>query len=227
MAPKRTRGRRSKKRTTQAFRQKVLGVMNRRMEMKQKWSSWDETAVNTLQAATFYDLAAIDQGDASNQRDGNEIHLQGFHFNGIINNNSTTLTNYVRVLVFRSIQDNLDLSYASSDLFAGTLGDPEALSDRPGLNAMYWPIDKGLFKVYKDILIKVSPNTATDGSETKRLKFWIPLKGLKVRYEGSSTGATNVYPRLHFVMWSGEAPDDTSTGSNVEFSGVGRLFYKD
>lgn len=225
--PKRYQKRRSKKKTSQAFRQKVLGVLNRQLEKKQLWSTWNETAITTLQASAFYDLSAVAQGDANGNRTGNEIQASGFHFKGVLNNNSTSITNYVRIVVFRAMADNSDMSYATSDLFAAANGIPQALSDQTGLNAMYYPIDKRLHKVYKDFVVKLAPNTATNGTHTKMIQFWIPLKGLKMYFEGSGTGDSNASPRLHFGMWTAEAPDDTSTGETVEVSGVGRFYFKD
>lgn len=219
--------RRNSRRASPAFRAKVLSIINKRAETKQYWSQWDETALTTLQAATFYDLTSISQGDNNGNRNGSQVRLNGFHFKGIVNNNSSSVTNYVRIVVFKSIHDNVDMTYSTSDLFAAANNNPVTLSDQTGLNAMYHPIDKRLHTVYKDIVVKLAPTTATDGSQTKMVSFWIPLKGLKVDYEGTGTGDGNCYPRVHFGMWAAEAPDDTSTGETVEFSGVGRMFFKD
>lgn len=198
-------------------------VLNKRSETKVHTNTLNEVAIDTLSQGTFYDPLTINQGPAVNQRQGLKINLKGIQIKGFLNNNGANL-NYVRMCVFFA-KDQQDFTSAS-DVFTGSLGENFNFGTIPGMDAMYYPLNKRLMHVLWDKVYKVGPSGNNGLANGRMISKFIKLNRV-IRFDSSTSGADNVHPRLHVGMWAAESPDDTTVGQTVEISALIRCWYKD
>lgn len=193
-----------------------------RAEIKSIATNRDEQAISTLSqfsANNYWPLNSVTQNASTNGRTGDVIVGKRLVIRGVLNNNGTNC-NMVRMIV-ASPDDNDTLVQMQTASFM--FYDNGALTVS-GLNCMYYPIDKRLFKrVYKDKVYKLGSSTSLDGSQVRQFIMNINLKNLRLKYDGTSIVAdTPIY------MWffAAEAADD-SVGQNVEVSYISRFFFQD
>lgn len=202
-------------------------MLYQQAEKKKKINYVDEVNVNTVSQGQFYDMLYIGQGTDSQTRIGDEIKASGLHIKGVLRNNSTTTTNYVRMVVFWS-KDTTNYT-SSSDLFqlnAGTSAD-FTNANVAGLNSIYMPLNKAQITPIYDKVFRLGMTTSDDGGDTIFFNKFLKLHNRRIKYEGSAVGATNLAPRLHLGIWASEAPDDTGAGTNVELSCIHTLYFTD
>lgn len=176
----------------------------------------DEQNLNTVTQGSFVDPLDITQGDGIHQRHGDTVYVTGLRIRGVLHNNATTV-NMVRMCLLQTSED-ADFT-AATDLFDSNTGAVD-FSSVTGLNTMYHEFEKQKIKVKWDQVVALGTTSDTAGAQVKYFDQYIrfPGRGLKIKYLGSSSGALNVFPRLHIGFWAAEAPDDTSLGENVEVS---------
>lgn len=200
-------------------------VVRKNTELKCKQIAADEAAVTTIaQGANMYDISSLTNGTAGGSRLGNEVRATGFHMKGILNNNSTTTTNYVRMIVCW-VKDQADLTSVSGIFRLGTTDTD--FGSVTGLNTMYTPFSSAAVTVLYDKVIKLAPaNTGGGGAESKQFAKFIKLNK-KIQYRSNANGTDTADNRLHFGIWAAEGPDDTTTGNTVEFSTMMRFWFAD
>lgn len=176
----------------------------------------NEESLSTVTQGSFVDPLDIGQGDTINDRAGDTIYVTGIRIRGVLHNNASNI-NMVRMCL---LQTNEDANFsAATDLFESGTGAVD-FSTVTGLNTMYHDFEKQKIKVKWDQVVSLGTASDTSSAQVKYFDQFIrfPGRGLKVKYLGSSTGAAQVFPRLHLGFWAAEAPDDTSTGTTVEVS---------
>lgn len=198
-------------------------VLNKNSETKRTWLHFNEVALSHVDNATFYDPLIIPQGTAVNERIGNEIKLSGFHLRGAFNNNYEGV-NYIRMMLFY-YKDQADVT-TSSEFFDSSGGAANSTTSLAGLNSIYYPVNKTKVQVMYNKVFKLAAASSDGTSSTKFFNTFVKLHGRKIKFEGPSTGADNVSPRLHLAFWMSDAQDDFPS-SQVELSAVGSVWYKD
>lgn len=185
----------------------------------------DEQNLSTVTQGSFVDPLDIVQGDSINNRHGDTIYVKGIRIRGVLHNNASTI-NMVRMCLLQT-QEDADFT-AATDLFESGTSAVD-FSSVTGLNTMYHDFEKQKIKVKWDQVVTLGTTSDTSGTQVKYFDQYIrfPGRGLKIKYIGSSTGANNLFPRLHLGFWAAEAPDDTSTGTNVEISMRAMTYFTD
>jgi len=208
---------------TKAVRAYVKRVMPK-TELKRIVSYADEVALSTLVQGTALPQIGVTQGLQLWNRTGNEIRVKGFHFKGIMTNTATT-PNYVRVVVAWTPMDT-DTSFSSVNIFgditlAGLTG---GISTIPGLNIMYYPINKLQFTPVHDKIYKLGGSG--DPSCSRMYSRFIKMNKA-VKFIANSTGTGTQNWQLTMFYFVAEAGDDTMGGQTIEVSHVSRTFFTD
>lgn len=200
------------------------------VEFKENWLVDTEKLLDSLVQGYMQPHPIVVNGTSHVTRIGNEISLKSFMMKGVLYNNSSAET-YAR-LVIASCDGNMDVTSASTfPLFRNTSnGTTAGVGTATGLQAIYYPLNKLDLKVYVDKTYKLAGSVAASGGRCTRpythmVKF--PGKGMKIKYEASSTGlgSQNRYIIAFWVI--ADANFDTTSGTQVELSGITRFWYTD
>lgn len=182
---------------------------------------------NTLAGAVYVNqtFPILVQGVGRDQRIGNEIYFHGFHSKGSLNNNGSVVV-YVRRLIlgYTTGIPTLDLNSGLFDNGTGLGVSATTIGSNMGL--ITTPINKAEFKVYFDKTMKLSPSTATDGSQTKLYNYFSKFGGKKIRYESNTYSATNQTWRFSEIFLVAQADNDTP-GVTVEISENCAVYFTD
>lgn len=195
-------------------------------ETKKKETRWGETSISSL-AGWFTNSGSmiLSQGDTYSTIEGHIIRGKGISFQGWFRNNGTS-TMIVRYGVICLKNGNSDWTTFSggSDALEGDSGDQSIITaDSVARTTQRFNADK--YRLVKQYFTKLGSNSATDGSDVKQWKFWIPMNGYAYRYNGTNTLPTkNVYA---FFATTCLANNDESLGENVEVSGTTTFYYVD
>jgi len=193
-------------------------------ELKRIVSYLDESSQTTLVQGSAIPMLGISQGTAVWNRSGNAVQIKGFHIKGIMTNNATT-PNYVRMVLAWTPCDT-DTSFTAATLFndinlAGSTGGTSTI---PGLNTMYFPINRLQYTPVYDKIYKLGGSG--DPSCTRMFSKFIKMnKNVKYIANNTGTGVQNWQLTLFYLV--AEAGDDTSGGQIVEISHVARAFFTD
>lgn len=186
----------------------------------------EETLGSIAQGQNVWSLCQPqnNSGNAIN-RIGQEITLSGMHFKGILHNNAST-NNVVRILV-GFFKDTAAFSSASQ-IFESTTGQGPAVGFTTinNLDSLYWSINPVKFQTLLDRTYVLSPTTSVDASNVKLLEYKLKL-GQKIKFEGTDSGVDGQDKSLYMIAWTGEAGDDATLGTNVEISGLARVYFTD
>lgn len=202
-----------------------------RPEMKNNRSTFVEsTLLNTAAVATSFlwseQMGGIAQGPERFNRIGNEIYLHGHHSKGSYNNNGTVPV-YVRRLIL-GYTTGISTGTGSVELFDTTDGTGSTITATGNtMGLITQPINKNQFKVYSDKTIKLSPSTATDGTQTKMYNYFQKFGGKKVKFEGNTNGLLGANWRFAEVWLVAQADNDSAAGSIVEQSGSRATYFTD
>lgn len=200
----------------------VRNVVRNMAEKKLKTATAVESSLSTVSQGSFWDPIAISQGSTSYTRTGDTIMLTGMHIKGHVHNNSTTVPNYVRLVILQT-RRAADFS-AATEIFEAPSGDSD-FSSITGMRAVYHPISDRNIKVLYNKVIRLGTSTTT-GENTRMFSKWIKLNQ-KIIFNEAGTGANETAPRLHIGAWAAEAPSDESTGEAVELSFLARTWFID
>jgi len=203
----------SKAGVTMAVKKYVKKVTARtRPEMKLVRSNYVEAvALNTNALAssyTFTEVVNMLQGVGRDQRIGNEIYLHGYHSKGSYNNNGPVVT-YVRRLIVGFTSGILTGTSTTLELFDNGTGagvSPLTIGNNMGL--VTTPINKNQFKVYFDKVTKLSPSTATDGTQTKLYNHFTKFGGKKIQFESNNVGVLSQDYRIAEIYLVAQADND-------------------
>jgi len=195
-----------------------------KVELKRVVSYQDENSLATLVQGSAIPMLGVTQGVQAWNRIGNEIRVKGFHIKGILNNNATT-PNYVRMVLAWTACDT-DVSFTTATLFGdyNLAGSSANTSGIPGLNIMYFPINRVLYTPVYDKVIKLGGSG--DPSCTKIFSKFIKMnKTIKYIANSTGTGVQNYQLTLFYLV--AESGDDTTGGQIIEISHVARTFFTD
>jgi len=238
MAPKKVYPKRSGK-VAPAVKQYVKNQMRTNTELK-RYEAQDQEKLEGLTASATvpmftHNVLLLAQGTASNERIGNEIRLQGVQLKGMFNNN-TTLTTYVRIMIGYYI-GNAELTSPVSEivsLFKDNLGNSVsaqivAAAGAKNYALMTTPTHPEFWHPLYDKVLKIGPNTSTDGNNTRLFNKFIKLHNKKVIFDtlSGTTGAGYSTPRLQVIRIYTDAPQDSSTAQTLEYSGLSQVWYRD
>lgn len=185
-----------------------------------------ETGINTLTG--WYANGSsmqLTQGGAYNQLTGHLVRGRGIAISGWVKSNATTT-----VLLRMGVAKILRGSSKTTDFFAGTdvLETNTANQNITTANSgqrLTGRFNQDQYRIVKQRIIKLGTNSTSDGSDVRQYKFWIPLKGRKIRYDGSGVFPTeNVYA---FFMVPCLGNNDESLGETVEFTFTSTFYYVD
>lgn len=190
-----------------------------RPEMKSLQSNSVEYAgLNPGAIATSFnwnECLSIAQGTTRDTRIGNEIYFHGLHSKGSWFNNGAVPV-FIRRLVV-GYSSGISAQTASAELFdtADGVGSTiTAMGNNMGLITSR--INKNQFKVYFDKVIKLSPTSAVDGTQTKMYNYFTKFGGKKIQFEGSTSGLLGQNNRIGEIWLVAQADNDTTTGAAVE-----------
>lgn len=216
------------------FAKRVRRIANQALKNKvevKRWTSGTmETSVNTLTQGTNWIQFAqpITQGTGSYNRVGDKIKVIGIQVKGYIYN-GTAVPIWMRHAMLKSA-DKGALSTGSA-IFMGTASNQETdFTTETGMKCILRPFHPtAITKVYRDKVVKLAPNDSTAGGQNfRRFSFFQKFgRGLTVRFNSASTGTANTEPNVQWGMWCAEAPEDVSTGVNLEVSFQYTVFYTD
>lgn len=206
---------------TNAVKKYVKKVTARtRPEMKCVKNSYLEST--TLSTATvdsslrWNQFVSMLQGTARDQRIGNEIYLHGFHAKGQFYNNGTVPV-FIRRLVLGFTVGISTIGTTATELFDNGSGAGVTIATiGNNMGLITAPINKVQFKVYFDKVTKLSPSTATDGTQTKLYNHFQKFGGKKIMFEGDNAATLAQNHRLVEIYLLAEAGNDASTGITVE-----------
>jgi len=195
-----------------------------KQELKRIVSYVDETGVSTLVQGAAVPMIAITQGLQAWNRVGNEVIVKGFHIKGILTNTAATV-NYVRMVLAWTPCDT-DTTFTSATLFgditlSGTTGGTSTI---PGLNTMYYPINRIQYTPVYDKVIKLGGSG--DPSCSRMFSKFFKMNK-KVKYIANSTGTGVQSHQLTLFYLVAEANDDTMGGQTIELNHVARTFFVD
>lgn len=218
------RTRRTRKTNVSTAVKKYVRKVMPKTEMKQIWNHQNEFPLSTLTQVNQNTGPAIDQGTGQHNRIGNVINASGLHFKGFFYNNSTQET-WIRMVIL-GYPTPLGNTDQSLNLFDSTqVGAVSGTNTITGLDAIYFPINKRDYKVYRDKTYKLSGSTSgAAGTNTKMFNHFVKFNGRKITYDVAWTAANWTY---NIVLITADANDDTSTGTVVELSALTRFYYKD
>jgi len=195
-----------------------------KVEMKRIASYVDESPLSTLVQGTALPMIAVTQGTAVWNRAGNEIKVKGFHIKGTFNNNATT-PNYIRLIAAWTPCDT-DVGFTTSNLFADTnlAGSTGGVTTLPGLNIMYFPINRLQYTPVIDKVYKLGGSG--DPTCTRMFSKFVKMnKTVKYIANGTGTGVQSHQLTVWYLV--AEANDDTTGGVAIEVSHLARTFFTD
>lgn len=185
-----------------------------------------ETSINTLSGWYANCVAMqLSQGGAYNQLTGHIVRGKGLLFQGWLKSNATTT-----VVMRIGVANVLRGSSKTSDFFAGTdvletnTANQNIITANSG-QRITGRFNQDQYRIVRQKMIKLGPTAATDGSDVRHFKFWIPFKGRRFRYDGSGVMPTSNAHCLYLCPCLGN--NDESTGENVEFSFTSTFYYVD
>lgn len=199
----------------------------RLLETKKKESFWNETSLSSLASwFTNADAMKLTQNDSYSGLEGHIVRGKGISYTGWFKNNGTT-TMLVRfgVICVKQGRAQFTTFASGSDAFEGdtinfnvtTATSAQRITQR---------FNQDQYRVIKNYVIKLGANNATDGSDVRQFKIWIPLQGHPFRYDGGDgvLPTRNVYS---FFAMNVLGNNDESLGENVETNGYSCFYYVD
>lgn len=194
-----------------------------------RYSFTENTGINTGAIGTSFDwfeFPNILQGVTKETRIGNEIYLHGWHSKGSYFNTGTSPV-FVRRLVV-GYTSGITSASVSSELFDVTNGVGTTLTTvGNNMGLITSRINKSQFKVYFDKVVKLSPSTATDGTQTKLYNYFTKFGGKKISFEGNTNGQNNQDTRLAEIFLFAQADNDATTGFVIEQTRNNGCYFTD
>lgn len=198
-------------------KQIVNKVLDGEEEHKQFSASDVLQSVWTGAGTKIVSLTSITQGDADNQRQGDEIHINSCHLRvGLFNNTGSGANPFVnfRVMIFQyknsdmapSVNQMFLTSNANNGNVAGTYSSRQ-IDYMPTYNVLYDKI------VHTEQGTANASNFAPSGNTFKLLKIRVPMKYVKrkIQYQAAGANHTN-------GLWMLVTTDAATIASNPSFA---------
>lgn len=167
----------------------------------------------------------LSQGDSYAGIEGHMIRASGVLFTGFFKNNATS------TMVVRYGVAHLPSGNAASSAFSAGTG---VLEDSSGnidifsastVQKLTGRFNRDRYRPKTERRIVLGSNSATDGKDVHFFRLWIPLKGLRLQYDGSGTlPVRNIFA---FYAMSALGNTDESLGELVEVTCTGTMYYVD
>lgn len=188
----------------------------------------------TTNANYITDLCTIAEGTGKEERIGSEIKLQGVQLKGMFHNNSSVV-NYVRYVIGYFTQNQASLLNTVTKVFRGPfdqqLNTQEVYASGAQPYAlMTTPLHPELFHTLYDKVIKIGPNTSTDGTNSRLFNKFIKLHNKKVSFTTSDVPASINQPAPRLVvmrMYTDAGQDAGAVLQPIEYSGRSIVWYRD
>lgn len=215
-----------------AVKKYVKKVTSRtRPEMKSAQANFVEsTLLNTSAIGTSFratEFPSMTQGTTRETRIGNEIYLHGFHSKGSYFNTGSAVV-YIRRLVLGTTTGVDPFDAVNSELFDTAAGQGQSLTQiGNNMGLIQSRINTNQFKVYFDKTIKLSPSTATDGTQTKLYNHFQKFGGKKIKFDAQTVGLNSQNARMIELYLVAQADNDAVTGITVEQSENYTTYFTD
>lgn len=213
-----------KRQLSAAVKKAVYGMA----EKKRSLVHIDEQPLGSISQGSWYTPLCTPSNNTANvvNRVGQEITLSRMHFKGSLHNNGNT-NNIVRILI--GYYKDTQAFTTTSQIFENPNGFGTAVgfSTVNNLDSTYWPVNPVKFTTVLDRTYLLAPVGSVDASNVKVLEYKINLKNAKIKFEGTDAGQDGQDKNLTMIAWTGEAGDDATIGTNVELSGLSRVFFTD
>ncbi len=196
----------------------VNRVLNKQSETKSISTNLTELTLSSASLVHIQTLNNIVQGDNVNERIGNQCKGFGALVR-VIFTNTTTLNQYVRLVVLSAPKDLFD---ATTDLFLWTGGGSAALAAST-INNIYFSLNKNEFNVHYDKVVKLAGSAAVEGGEIKIIKKFIKFNH-KLQFPSGTTGDAKDH-NMRLLIIPVDASADAAT--TLELSYETRYYYKD
>jgi hypothetical protein len=195
-------------------------------ETKKKETRWGEQNINSF-GGWFTNSAcmSLTQGDSYASIEGHIIRGKGISYKGWFKNNaSTTMVIRFGVMLVKQGSSSISTFVAGTNVLEGDASNAN-VTTADSVARMTQRFNRDQYKPVKEFMIKLGANNATDGSDVKPFKMWIPMNGYPFRYDGSATEPTrNIYS---FFALNSLGNNDESLGDVVECSGTATFYYVD
>lgn len=198
----------------------------RLFETKKKETRWTENSINSLSGwFTNSLMMQLSQDDTYSGIEGHIIRGRGISFKGWFKNNGTS-TMIIRfgVMCVKQGSSSIATFNAGSDVLEGDSSN-QSITTASSVQRMTQRFNGDQYKAVKQYQIKLGAASATDGSDVRQYRIWVPLNGATFRYDGSGTLPTrNVYS---FFAVNCLGNNDEVLGEAVEVSGTATFYYVD
>lgn len=156
---------------------------------------------------------------------GHKVRGKGISFRGWLKNNATT-TMLVRIGVlqaYRGSQITTDL-YAGTNVLETSSGNTNVTS-AGSAQKITGRFNQDQYKLIRSYTFKLGASSATDGSDVRSYKMWIPLNGQMFGYDGSGVLPSNDVYAIFVMPVLGN--NDENLGENVEHTFTSTFYYVD
>lgn len=186
--------------------------------------------INTIGGGppVFVTLNACVNGAELYQRVGRKIYMKSLHIRGFVNNTSTSVNDFARIIIFYDAQPN-----AAAPTIQTLLQDSNAAAATTAYSEINL-INRARFKILRDYQIILPSLTNTAGVITNfalqdnllnplNINFFIKLKGLEAEYNGVNGGTiADISSGAIFITAVSSISND-----NYDFIFTSRLRYYD
>jgi len=225
---KRAKTTKATKTLSAAVKKAVYGLAEKKLNIVQA----DEVSLSTINAgADWYHLTNLTQNSSDASRVGRSVTLDSVRIRGILNNNSAASTQYVRMVI--GYFNDFQVPSIATPLFEAAAGYQPAVTfgttgASNGLNCIYQPLSGLHFTCIHDRVFTLASGSSVDAGQTKYFDITKNLRGTKITFDGTATGAGgNMKKTLYVGFWAAEAADDSGLGTVVELSAAMALKYTD
>lgn len=190
--------------------------------LKRVNASFDENALNILTTTPVVVRLGSSQGTNDFDRIGNTVACEGIRLRGVVNHSLGGKEVFVRLAV-------LILRNARFDTVAGNVFDVDSAvppSTLVGNNVIYAPFNLSQLKVPYDRMFTLGNGATTGALASCTFDTYIPLRGMKQMYEGTSVSDIT---QGEIRVWAvaSEADDDAAAVGSVEMSFFATLMFRD
>lgn len=189
--------------------------------------NWSLSAVDP---STLYvhSLNQIAKGTDVGQRIGDVINLKGILGHWTFRNQNIAKRIFLRILV---VADKKPAQPMGEDFFATeqNTANPKNFDGNGQVSQINKPMNKQRYTVYFDKVYEAGPDSSGDGfRNTNLIKFYIPFKNKKIKYNTSSDTAVNTTPNLKMYYWIASHDSETifPVGQEVELGVNIKEYYE-
>lgn len=219
--------RRKRRLVKRTYKRKTIAKLALRLfETKKHEYRESETNINTLSG--WYASAEnmkISQGATYAGLDGHFVRGKGISYRGWFRNNATTtvIIRFGVIMAKRGSSIDADTRNGVNVLETNS-GNVNTTTATSALK-LTGRFNQDQYKIVRQFTYKLGATTATDGSDVRMYKMWIPLNGRSLRYDGSGVLPSNDAYYIFAMPVLGN--NDESTGENIEHTFTSTFYYVD